>query len=208
MEKEALREEDVLVGEEGGTKHSFHHLAEKIRKETDELVLSELVDKDLLKGLQDSFVEATGMVVGIFDNEFHSIIPNSPWTRFCTLVDGAVHEKCLKADMEAVDEALKSSDPVIHKCFACDTVFFAAPIVIQDKVMGCILGGQVRTKSPDVEIVKGFAREIGVDEEDLAKAALELRFYPEDQLLAWAKLLQSIANLVADVGHEMSIRQS
>lgn len=194
-----------MNGEESEPTHSFHQLAEKIRQETDELILSDLVDKDLLKGLQDSFVEATGMVVGIFDNEFHSIVPNSPWTRFCTLVDGAVHEKCLKADMEAVDEALKSSDPVIHKCFACETAFFAAPIVIQDKVMGCILGGQVRTKSPDVEDVKGFAREIGVDEEELAKAALELRFYPRDQLLAWAKLLQSIASLVADIGHERSI---
>ncbi|UCD92289.1 MAG: PocR ligand-binding domain-containing protein [Methanobacteriota archaeon] len=191
--------------EEGESKHSFHQLAERIRKETDELILSDLIDKDLLKGLQDSFVEATGMVVGIFDNEFHSIIPNSPWSRFCTLVDGAVHEKCLKADREAVDEALKSSDPVIQKCFACDTVFFAAPIVIQDKVMGCILGGQVRTKSPDVDEVKSFAKDIGVDEEELAKAALEMRFYPEEQLMAWADLLQSISGLVADIGHERAI---
>lgn len=180
-------------------------MAEKIREETDELILSDLVDKDLLQALQDGFVEATGMVVGIFDNEFHSIIPNSPWTPFCTLVDEAVHDRCLKADREALDEAMKSSGPTIHKCFACDTVFFAAPIVIQDRIMGCILGGQVRTASPDVDEVKAFAREIGVDEEELAKAALEMRFYPEPQLLAWANLLQSIANLVADIGHERAI---
>lgn len=191
-----------MGGEKKEREHSFHDLAEEIRKETDDLILSDLIDKDLLQQLQDSFVEATGMVVGIFDNEFHSIIPNSPWSDFCTIVDSAVHEKCLEADREAVKEAAKIGGPVVHKCFACETAFFAAPVIIQGSVMGCILGGQVRTKPQDTEEVREFARRIGVDEEELLKAAIELEFCDEEQLFAWGKLLQSIANIVAEIGHE------
>jgi PAS domain S-box-containing protein len=196
-----------LGQEEDAERHSFHDLAEEIRKDTDELVLSDLVDKEILQILQDSFVEATGMVVGIFDNEFHSIIPNSPWSDFCTIVDGAAHGRCLEDDMKALEEAKNSSDPVIHECFACDTVFFAAPIIIQSKVMGSILGGQVRTKPPDEGAIREFAKEVGVDEERLLKAARDLRVFPESNLKSWAKLLQSIANLVAEIGHERAISQ-
>lgn len=191
------------MGEEkDDPRHSFHDLAEEIREDTRELILSDLVDKDLLQAIQDSFVEATGMVVGIFDNEFHSIIPNSPWTSYCQIVDEVAHEKCLEADMEALKKARESSEPVIHKCYACDVAFFAAPIVIRGKVMGSILGGQVRMKPPDTDEVKSFADEIGADEEKLIKAAIDMKFCDEPQLLAWAKLLQSIANVVAQIGHE------
>ncbi len=193
--------------EEDSAGHSFHHIAEEIRKDTQELVLSDLIDKKVLQVLQDSFVEATGMVVGIFDNEFHSIIPNSPWSDFCTIVDGAAHGRCLDDDMKAVERAKDSSEPVIHECFACDTVFFAAPIIIQGKVMGSILGGQVRTKPPNDEEVRKFAKEVGVDEERLVKAAQDMKVFPESNLKAWAKLLQSIANLVAGIGHERMISQ-
>ena len=193
--------------EEDASRHSFHDLAEEIRKDTDELILSDLVDKETLQILQDSFVEATGMVVGIFDEEFHAIIPNSPWSEFCTIVDGAVHGQCLEDDMKALEEAKNSSEPVIHKCFACDTVFFAAPVIIQNKVMGSILGGQVRTTPPDDGAVREFAKEAGIDEERLLKAAHDLRVFPESNLKSWAKLLQSIANLVAEIGHERAISQ-
>jgi PAS domain S-box-containing protein len=177
-------------------------LADEIRKETDELRLHDLIDKETLEVLQDSFVKATGMVVGIFDNEFNSIIPNSPWSDFCTIVDGAAHGKCLEADAKAVDEAKKTDRPVMQKCYACETVFIAAPIVIQDKVMGSILCGQVRTEKPNDDIVKEFAKQIEVDEDKLLKAANDLMIYPEPVLQAWGDLLQSIANIVAEVGHE------
>jgi PAS domain S-box-containing protein len=194
-----------LAEEDGRPKHSFHSLAEEIRRETDELRLPDMVDIETLKVLQDSFVEATGMVVGIFDNEFNSIIPNSPWSDFCTIVDGAAHGKCLEADVEAVEEAKKTGSPVIHKCFACESVFIAAPIVIQDKVMGSILCGQVRTDPPNDDAVRELAKEIGVDKEKLLKAANEMRVYPEPTIKAWGNLLQSIANLLAEVGHEKTI---
>ncbi len=182
-------------------------MAEEIRRDTDELVLFDLIDKEILQVLQDSFVEATGMVVGVFDDEFHAIIPNSPWSDFCTIVDGAAHGRCLEDDMKAVEKAKNSSEPVIHECFACDTVFFAAPIVIQGKVMGSILGGQVRTKPIDDEKVRRFAKELGVDEEKLLKAAHDLKVFSESNLKAWAKLLQSISNLVAEIGHERMVSQ-
>jgi len=169
------------------------------------LILSDLIETETLQVLQDSFVEATGMVVGIFDNEFHSIIPNSPWSEFCTIVDGAAHGRCLEDDMKAVEEAKTSGGPIVHECFACKTVFFTSPIIIQGKVMGSILGGQVRTKPPDEEEVRALSREIGVDEDKLVKAANDLRVYPESNLQAWSKLLQSIANLVAEIGHERMV---
>jgi PAS domain S-box-containing protein len=194
-----------MTPKDEGAQHSFHDLAEEIRKETDELMLSDLIDKDTLQVIQDSFVEATGMVAGIFDNEFNSIIPNSQWSDFCTMVDGAAHGKCLEADAAAVEEAKSAGKPVLHKCFACSTAFFAAPIIIQDRVMGSILCGQVRTESPNEESVKELAREISVDEMKLVEAANDLKVYPEPTLEAWGNLLQSIANLVAELGHERAI---
>jgi PAS domain S-box-containing protein len=196
-----------LAREDESAEHSFHDLAEEIRKETDELRLSDLIDKETLRVIQDSFVEATGMVAGIFDNDFNSIIPNSTWTDFCTIVDGAAHGRCLEADAHAVEEAKKAGSPLLNKCFACETVFLAAPIVIQDRVMGSILCGQVRTEPPNEDGVREFAREIGVDEDKLVSAANDLVVYPEPNLRAWGNLLQSIANLVAELGHERMIGQ-
>lgn len=194
-----------MAREDESTEHSFHDLAEEIRREPDELRLFDLIDKETLKVIQDSFVEATGMVAGIFDNDFNSIIPNSAWSDYCTIVDGAAHGRCLEDDVRAVEEAKKAGTPLVHKCFACDTVFLAAPIIIQNKVIGSILCGQVRTESPNEDAIREFAREIGVDEGKLVSAANDLVVYPEQTLRAWGSLLQSIANLVAELGHERMI---
>lgn len=187
------------------SKHSFHDLAEKIRRETDELGLADLIDKETLKVLQDSFVDATGMVVGIFDDELNPIIPNSPWSEFCNTIKEAAKGRCPEADSSAVEEAKKTNRPVMNKCFACETAYLAAPIVIKNKMMGSIMCGQVRTEPPKEEAVRELAREISVDEEKLVKAANDLKVYPEPMLQAWGDLLQSIANLVAELGHERTI---
>lgn len=66
---------------------------------------------------------------------------------------------------------------------------FAAPIFLNRRLIGTVLGGQVLTASPDTERFLQVAKEIAADPDEYQKAIDKVKILPEEQVHAAAYLL-------------------
>lgn len=78
---------------------------------------------------------------------------------------------------------------------------FAAPIILNGRQIGSILGGQVLT-APLVEMkYRDIAKEIGVDPAQYVAAVREIKYMPQENLAAAANVLFLMANAFSKMGY-------
>ena len=79
---------------------------------------------------------------------------------------------------------------------------FAAPIVVEGKQLGSMLGGQVLPKAPDEEKFRRIAVELGIEPEEYLTALRKIRIVPEESIRAAADLLYIVANALSRMGYQ------
>ena len=80
---------------------------------------------------------------------------------------------------------------------------FAAPIIVDGKLIGTILGGQILTSAPDVDKFKQTAKEIGVDSNGYIDAVEKDKTNTdESNVQAAAEVLFIVANALSRIGYE------
>lgn len=82
---------------------------------------------------------------------------------------------------------------------------FAAPIMVQGRQIGSLVGGQVLPEKPDPEKFSKIAREIGVDEKTYLNALSKIKILPKKQIESAAQLLYLIANTLSEVGYQKAV---
>lgn len=168
--------------------------------------LSEVVDEKLLQRILHSFVEATGLRASIIDVEGRrQIVPdNTEDCSFCQLIRSRPEglERCRKSCSRAGVQAARFGVPYIFRCHA-GLIKWAAPLVMNGKHWATILCGQVLMWEPEdffwIEI-KEFTRNLGVDLEELTRAARELEIVSGERVQAAADLLFVVANHIMKTG--------
>lgn len=129
--------------------------------------LLELIDVDILQKIQDGFSEYTGMAALITDADGVPLTRGSGFTDFCKdLVRKSEtgSRRCEACDRDGAVKALRKGEISVYQCHAGLTDY-AAPIMVQDKIMGSFIGGQVRTSQLDRERMRENAREMEIDPE-------------------------------------------
>ena len=130
------------------------------------LLLTDLIDVELLQKIQDEFSQYTGMAALTTDADGKPLTKGSAFTDFCmnyTRQSELGYKRCVESDKNAALMALESGEPVVYVCHA-GLADFASPIMLGDKLLGCFLGGQVRVSSTiDEEALKETAKELGVE---------------------------------------------
>ena len=139
------------------------------------LKLTDLLDVEELQKAQEVVSKMAGVASLITDEDGVPITEGTNFSRFCqgycrTTEEG--RKRCEQCDKMGAIMALEQKKPVYYFCHA-NLVDFAAPIVLNGRVIGSFIGGQVLSEKPDVRKMRQTAREIGVDEEDFVAAALE-----------------------------------
>lgn len=87
-------------------------------------------------------------------------------------------------------------------------VDFAAPIMLNGRHIGSLIGGQVLTEEPDDDKFRKIAKEIGVDPEKYVRAVHKVKIVPKQQIDSAANLLYQMANALSDVGYQRAIAQA
>ena len=77
---------------------------------------------------------------------------------------------------------------------------FAAPIILNGKQIGSILGGQVLTEPLNEDKFRKIAGEIGVDPEKYVEAVRKIKYMPKKNLEAAAQVLYLMANAFSKMG--------
>lgn len=175
----------------------------------DNLTLLDVIDRGTLQALQDAFAEATGMAALATDST-GSVTHLSCPTEFCmnlTRKSPIGCERCNKCDLQGGAESSRTGRPSVYFCHG-GLVDFAAPIIVNGRHIGSLIGGQVLTEEPDDNKFRRIAVEIGVDPEQYVRAVHKVKIVPKKQVDAAANLLYQMANALSDVGYQRALAQA
>jgi len=170
-----------------------------------ELLLTDLIDVELLQKIQDEFSKYTGMAALTTDADGNPLTEGSAFTDFCmkyTRQSELGYKRCVASDKNAAVMALESGEPVVYVCHA-GLADFASPIMLGNKLLGCFLGGQVRISSKiDEEALKETAKELGIRYESYYEAMENTNVIGKKELKKSAKFLGIVASVLSEMAYQ------
>ncbi len=173
-----------------------------------ELLLTDLIDIELLQKIQDEFSKYTGVAALTTDAEGNPITKGSASTDFCmkyTRGSALGFQRCVECDRRAALMALEKGEPVVYLCHT-GLADFASPIMLGDRLLGCFLGGQVRMSSEiDEAALKKMADELGVEYESYHNALKEISVMDKKELEKSAKFLGVVAGVLSEMAYQSYI---
>lgn len=167
------------------------------------ITLLDVIDKRTLQSLQDAFAAATGMAA-LATDDTGAVTEGSNFTDFCmnlTRKSRIGCERCNQCDLKGGEEASRTGRPSVYYCHG-GLMDFAAPVMLNGKHIGSLIGGQVLPEEPDEDKFRRIAEEIGVDPDQYISALRKVKIVPKKQIEAAANLLYQMANALSEVGYQ------
>lgn len=168
------------------------------------LEIKDLININLLQTFQDNFAESMNIASVTVDRNGNPVTMPSSYTSFCT---DFIHStfigdnRCAESHKKGGEIAAQTGKPYIYTCHA-GLIDFAAPILVNGKQIGTILGGQILTKEPHELTYRKVAKEICVDEDQFVASVKKVKITKEKNILAAAELLYIVANALSKIGYE------
>ncbi len=177
-----------------------------------DVLLTDLIDVQLLQRIQNSFSQFTGMAALTTDSEGNPVTEGSNFTDFCEKYTRSVDEglhRCVECDKKSGLMALEQGRPVVYNCHA-GLVDYASPIMLDGRYLGCFLGGQVRTGPVEEDKVRRIAVDLGLDEEEYLQACRRVPEISEEKALGAAAFLAEIAAVISEMAYKsfVALQQS
>ncbi|WPC41465.1 PocR ligand-binding domain-containing protein [Clostridium sp. JS66] len=170
----------------------------------DALEIKDVIDIDLLQKFQDNFAESMDIASVTVDMNGKPVTRPSSYTDFCMKFTHSTKvgdDRCAESHRRGGEEAARTGRPYIYTCHA-GLIDFAAPILIDGRQIGTILGGQILNSSPDESKFRKTANEIGVSENGYVEAVNKVKITTEKSVRAAAEVLYIIANALSKIGYE------
>ena len=168
-----------------------------------ELKLVDLVKVETLQKIQDAFSHMTGIAALTTDSEGVPITEGSNFSEFCfahTRKSSLGCSRCEKCDKDGAEMALREGKSITYFCHA-GLVDFAAPIMVDGKMIGSFIGGQVLTALPNEDEVRAIAKELGIDQEEYVKASKQVNIVPKENIEKAAEFLYVVANIISEIAY-------
>lgn len=166
--------------------------------------IKDVLDIETLQKFQDNFAESMQIASVTVDKNGNPVTKPSSYTRFC---DAFTHStatgdnRCAESHRKGGEEAARQGKPYIFSCHA-GLIDFAAPILVEGKIIGTILGGQILYSEPDENGIRKTAKEIGVDPDAYYEAAQKIKVTDEKTVRGGAEVLFIVANALSKIGYE------
>lgn len=168
------------------------------------VTLTDLIDASILQKIQDAFAKYTNMAALITDADGVPVTKGSNFSRFCTELVRKSElgcKKCEACDREGAVATWKSGRPTVYKCHA-GLIDYAAPIMLQGRVIGSFIGGQVRVSEIDEEQMRAIARKYSIDEEEYIKASRETSIISMNDIERAAQFLAEMSETLSDMAYK------
>lgn len=163
--------------------------------------LTELIKPNILQQIQDAFSEYTGLASVTTNAEGVPVTVGSNFTHFCTDLirsSDAGCKNCFNSDKMGAAQALETGLPSVYSCHA-GLVDFSAPIMLNGKMIGCFVGGQVMTDEPDLSFCRAKAEEYGLDPDEYVSSLKNVKRMSRIDVERSAKLLHDIAKALSSM---------
>lgn len=170
----------------------------------EDIEIKDVLDIELLQTFQDNFAISMDVASVTVDINGNPVTKPSSYTSFCqdfTHSTTTGDNRCAESHKRGGEEAARTGRPYVYTCHA-GLIDFAAPILVDGRQIGTILGGQVLTSSPDESKYRRIAGEIGVNEEGYVNAVKKVKITEEKNIKAAAEVLFIVANALSKIGYE------
>jgi ligand-binding sensor protein len=158
--------------------------------------LVDVINVGFLQKFQDDFALGMGLASVTVDLDGNPITQPSRYTRFCNDFTHSTEigdKRCAESHRRGGEEAARTGKPYVYECHA-GLIDFAVPIMLEDRQIGTILGGQILTRQPELHKYEQIAKEIGVDPQAYMDAVQEVKTLTRDRIEAAANVLWTVAN--------------
>ena len=165
------------------------------------LRLKDLIDIDILQKVQDAFSNMTGLAALTTDETGVAVTQGSNFSDFCmkyTRESPLGCSRCEQCDKLGAEMALEQGKSIVYFCHA-GLMDFAAPIIVQNQLIGCFIGGQVLTAPPKPDWMRLYAEEIGVDPDEYLEAAKRVNIMEQAKIDNAARFLYVFADILCDI---------
>jgi len=165
--------------------------------------LSDVIDIDFLQKFQDDFATGVGLASVTVDPEGTPVTKPSSYIRRCNITHSSESgdKRCAESHRKGGEEAVRLGRPYVFECHSGLTDF-AAPILLEGRLIGTILGGQVLFTPMEEEKNRKIAREIGVDEDEYVKVTQEAKILTKEAVEAAANVLFIVANSMSNDAYQ------
>ena len=169
----------------------------------DVLEIKDIIDMNLLQTFQDDFAFAMNCASVTVDNKGTIVTKPSSYTKFCNKLIQSTKEgndRCAISHARMGEEAAKTGKPYVGLCHA-GLVDFAAPIIVDGKLIGTVLGGQMLSGPPKEQDFIQIAREVRVDGDAIVQAVNEVNIVDIKHIERAANVLFIVVNALAKNGY-------
>lgn len=168
-----------------------------------EFKLTDLIDIETLQKIQDAFSDMSGIAALVTDARGKIQTKPSGFTEFCGKYVRNTEEgrkQCEKCDKMGAEKAARAGVSCAYFCHA-GMVAFAAPIMAHGRMVGCFIGGQLLTIPPDEDKIRKVADDIGVDGDELMRAAKDVKIVDKRTIEKVSNAIYTIANVLSEIGY-------
>ena len=169
-------------------------------KDENNLHLTDLISVEMLQQIQDAFSEMTEMAAQTADSEGIAVTEGSSFEDCCMMCRASElgRHRCEQCDIEGALISRKFNRAYTYDCHA-GLVDFAAPIMINGKVLGSFIGGQVFVRPPDYDMIRQTAVEIGVDPDKYVEAVKKVPIVSRDRVDKATHFLHVISSVLSNI---------
>lgn len=160
--------------------------------------MEKIIDIDFLQNLQDKLSEDFGVGSVITNIDGIPITKPSNFSKLCKLIREIPEGEslCKKCDSINGNKAMISKRPVVYKCHIGLTDF-ASPIIIEDKLVGCFLCGQIITDIGEIDNFEKILTNLGIDSKNAQECIAQLKIIP-------LNVVENIANFLYEISSRIS----
>lgn len=168
-----------------------------------EIKLTDLIPPNILQQFQDGLSKFTGMAALITDENGVPVTVGSGFTDFCTNLTRKSPKgckRCEECDKNGALETFRNKKPTVYRCHA-GLIDYASPIMLDGRVIGSIIGGQVRTSPIDKSLMTAIAKDLEIDPEIYISAAAKTAMLSVETVEKAAEFLYEIAHLLSELAY-------
>lgn len=172
--------------------------------DSENVKLQDIIDLDFLQKFQDDFGESMGIASITVGMDGVPVTKPTRYTNFCSKYTQSTEEgckRCANSHKLGGDEAARTGKPYIYTCHA-GLIDFAAPIIVNGKQLGTILGGQIVFSKPDESKILKTANELGLNREEYLNESNKIHILAESKVRAAANILFTVVNALSQIGHQ------
>ncbi|MBE5946635.1 MAG: hypothetical protein E7259_06840 [Lachnospiraceae bacterium] len=165
--------------------------------------LVDLMEVKALQKIQDEFSKYTGLASLMTDENGIPVTKGSGFSGFCMDLVRTTKlgcSRCEECDKNGAVLTLKNKRATVYNCHAGLTDF-AAPIMLEGKMIGSCIGGQIRTEDVDEEKMAQIAKELGIDPDTFIEAAKKTRCMDKEDVERAAIFLEGLAASLSEMAY-------